>query len=54
MLAYVVLTADGILHGVYTSPVDAHQAQRGADGKLVCTPAHLRGRLQVASVVIKL
>ena len=24
MLAYVVLTADGKLHGVYTSPVDAH------------------------------
>ena len=24
MLAYVVLTADAILHGVYTSPVDAH------------------------------
>ena len=34
-MIYVVISRDGELAGLYTSPVDAHERSRGVDGKVV-------------------
>ena len=34
-MIYTVISRDGELAGLYTSPVDAHERSRGVDGKVV-------------------